>query len=319
VEDVRVKSGGVTRSNPETPRPRGRYIVPLAAVMALATGCASASPYREPVAKFQTGVNTTTEVVRPYLVRLNEVENASRLYGAVKEKKDWGTEHLAPVFRPAAIRVRLDALALVAKYAALLGDLADSKAPEALEKAAGDLGKNANALLGDLGKLGGEGGVPNLTEPLTALVNLGGQIAIERKRGEALEKAVLSGEQPIAKIIDLLQKDLTDALALEQTAFAKIQTVRLEMYNQARTSASPGALIAMMDEIIRVNAKMQVIETLRVGPLMAEMQEAHQALVAFARSSKSPKDLNDLAARIDVFATHAVLVAKAITALRDTE
>jgi len=46
------------------------------------------------------------------------------------------------------------------------------------------------------------------------------------------------------------------------------------------------------------------------------MEDAHKALVVFAKSSKRPKDLSDLADQIDVFAAHVQLFNNALSSIQ---
>jgi hypothetical protein len=48
------------------------------------------------------------------------------------------------------------------------------------------------------------------------------------------------------------------------------------------------------------------------------MKNANTALVTFAKSSKTPKDLSDLASQIDVFTAHVKLVNDAIASIQST-
>lgn len=297
-----------------------KFGAPLCGLLALVltTACAPATLFRDPVAKFQAGVNTTAGVIQPYFVELNRVEIEYQLHNALREKQEWGTQHLALPFRPEAIRARLEALEIVSAYAKLLGDMANSRAPEELEQAAARLETNAKKLSKPLHGLLVGTDVPDFSGPLGAVVKLVGQVAIERRRQTALTQAILTGDEPIRRIIDLLREDLAGALALRETALAQHQTVRLDIYNKARSGASPAELLAMMEEISRLNGRLQTLRTIQVDSLLREMRAAHEALVTFAKSDKNPKDLSDLAGRVDVFADQAALVASVISAMRSS-
>jgi hypothetical protein len=50
--------------------------------------------------------------------------------------------------------------------------------------------------------------------------------------------------------------------------------------------------------------------------MLSDMQSAYTALVTFAKSSKQPKDMADLAGQIDVFTAHVKLFDNAITSIQ---
>jgi hypothetical protein len=56
----------------------------------------------------------------------------------------------------------------------------------------------------------------------------------------------------------------------------------------------------------------------QLDSLLSGMKNANTALVTFAKSSKTPKDLSDLASQIDLFTAHVKLVNDAIASIQST-
>ena len=302
-------------------RPSIRII--LAAFGLAAAGCAGPEAFRSPVSRFESGVNATAAAVGPCFAEMNRLEAETRLHEAAAQRKDWdAVRDLRPVFPPETIRLRLDALSLVARYARLLDDLASSKAAGELEKDATAFRDDVGGLLKTAGSLakGSDAGavetLSGLVGPFTTLVEVVGKVLIEIRLNGAIREGILAGERPIAAIVDLLGKDAETATTLKEADLSAMLAARLRLYNEARKKASPAEVVAMIEEIGRLNDVLQAIRAARIGSLFREMREAHAALAKFAREGRPPRNAAELAGRIDVFAEHAKLVGEAVRAAR---
>lgn len=290
-------------------------LVPLIAPWV--SGCSAAKSYKAPVAKFETGVNQTAEIVEPYFTQLNRMESQYRLFEKVHDKQDWGTEDLRPRFAPETIEVRVQALEVIKKYAALLADIAGSTAPEDYQKAAGELGKQAQGLADTAGKLAGAK-APAIGDPLGKLVNFLGQIAIERERKKALDTGVKAGEEPVDELIRLLRDDTVAATALWYEDLKQRQVILLKLYNEERKSAaSPEALEKLMRQVLDSSQAAEALRALPVSDLFDSLENAHLALVRFAKSGgKSAASVAGLAAQIEVFTAQVQMVSDLVESFR---
>lgn len=283
-------------------------------------GCAP--DFQAPVGSFQSGVNTTVAAVRPYFVALNRNEFEYNLYNKIEMQKPWGTDDLTNAIPPAAIAVRLKALQVVSDYANALGKIANSSAPADLKTAATSLGTNVQSLQTDIAKTADKKSIPDLSKPITSIVNLIGQNVIEQMTNDALTAAIKNAAPDIGTIIDNLQADLQAILDLRQEELAEVRAVQLKVYNAARDKATPAQEIAMIGAILDENDQLNTLETLDAASLFADMKGAHTALVDFATISKSqrtPADISKLTDAINVFVSHAQLVADAVNAFKPSK
>jgi len=295
----------------------------------LLNGCTTVSIYQDPVSKFQTAVNAANDSIRPYLLGVNDLNAKANLYDKVLMDKPWGTEDLTNAIPAAEIQVRLQALSTIASYANALAAVANSKDVENLTQAAQTLGDDVNGLSTTIQGLaairtGGNAQNPlakqaatlDLSGPVSSLVTLVGTLAIEHKQKAAVEAAILNGDQPINQLIGLLKGDLRALTLVDDASYASIQTGMVFLYNNARNKTDPKALKDLIDQFVQENDSIQTLRALQVDSLLSDMQSAYAALVTFAKSSKQPKDLADLAGQTNVFTAHVKLFDDAIASIQ---
>lgn len=281
------------------------------------SGCASARSYKAPVAKFETGVNQTAAIVEPYFTQLNRMESQYRLFEKIHDNQDWGTEDLRPRFAPETIGVRVQALEVIEKYAALLADIAGSTAPDDYQKAASELGKQAQGVADAAGQLAGAK-APPIGDALGKLVNFLGQIAIERERKKALETGIRAGEEPVDELIRLLRDDTVAAAALWYEDLKQRQVILLKLYNEERKRATtPEALEKLMTQVLDSGQEAEALRALPVSDLFDSLESAHEALVRFAKTGdKSGAGVAGLAAQIEVFTAQVQMVSDLVQSFR---
>jgi len=294
-------------------------------------GCTTVAVYQSPVSKFQTAVNTANDSIRPYLLGVNDLIAEANLYDKVGMDKPWGTEDLHAGIPPEEIQVRLQALSTIASYANALGAVANAKDVDELGQAAKSLGNDVNGLSTTIQGLtakrsansaqspsGKQAAALDLSGPVSAMVTLVGTLVIEQKQKAAVQKAIVDGEKPISNLIDLLKTDLRLLTLVDDASLAARQTGLVKLYNSARTKTDPKGLIALIDDFVQQNNRIQTLRALQVDSLLSDMGAAHAALVSFAKSSKAPKDFSDLAAQIDVFTAHVKLFGDAIASVQSS-
>jgi len=297
--------------------------------IALFSGCTTVSIYQDPVSKFQTAVNAANNSIRPYLLGVNDLSARANLYDKVLMDKPWGTEDLTNAIPAAEIHVRLQALSTIASYANALAAVANSKDVDNLTQAANTLGEDVNGLSTTIqglaairaganaqNALAKQAAALDLAGPVSSLVTLVGTLAIEHKQKAAIEAAILKGDEPINQLIGLLKGDLRSLTLVDNAAYASIQTGMVFLYNNTRNKTDPNGLMTLIDQFVQDNNRIETLRALQVDSLLSDMQSAHAALVTFAKSSKQPKDLADLAGQIDVFTAHVKLFDDAIGSIQ---
>jgi hypothetical protein len=303
----------------------GRWLRPIWVLATLwSCGCTTVLVYQSPVSEFRTAVNAANDSIRPYLAGVNKLNAEANLYDKINLNQPWGFEDLKTAIPPSEIQLRLQSLSVLASYANALGAMAESKDVDSLGQAADNLRDDVNGLSATFASIsqhrqknksaGGadKGANLDIGSPLASLVKLFGTIAIERKERKALEQAIIAGEEPVNKLIDLLKADLQALTLVDNVSYAAMEAGMIKVYNDARSKTDPKGLLTLIDQFLGDIDKIQTLRAVQVDSLLSDMKTAHSALVTFAKSNKSPKDLGELAAQIDVFTAHVKLFQNAI-------
>jgi hypothetical protein len=322
---------GLGKSNGKLHLNMNKKIICFALGLVLITGCTTVSVYQDPISKNQIAVNTANDVVRPYLVGVNDLNVRANLYDKLALGKPWGSEDLANAIPFKEIQVRLQAMKLLSAYANALAAVAGSKNVVDLQTAAKNMGEDVNGLkttVVDLASVRRANGTANaaatqaakldLSQPISALTALVGTMVIEHQQREAVETAILDGNKPINDLIDLLKGDLKSLSVVDNVAYAAIQSDTVFIYNEVRQKTDAKGSLDLMNQLIQENGRLQTLRALQIDSLLSDMEDSHNALVTFCKSSKTPKDLASLSSQIDVFTAHVKLFDDAIISIDNT-
>src|ERR1700743_53523 len=166
-------------------------------------GC-TANRYAAPMGTFRSQTQQTIGVLSDFYASRNSYEIAAYLQSAaankdleIGEKDNQGrpTPLGAPVFSPASIKARMDALNLIGIYASKLYDLANPDKTASFSTAATTLGNNISSLSDTFEKLGhtSDPTAKNYIGLVSGLVGTIGQMFLDRKRDELITEAIKTG------------------------------------------------------------------------------------------------------------------------------
>ncbi|MBI4800256.1 MAG: hypothetical protein HY794_16315 [Desulfarculus sp.] len=300
----------------------------MAALLALLlmVGCAQTSGYKQPVAAFQTSLDTSGAVLAGYYKDMNQLERdcylQERLYDPklpVRHEKMSSLEGEA--FSALAIQARLDALNLLGKYGTRLGELAGSDAPARFESAASALGGNLYGLQDNFNALSKQGDTKanDYLTPIGKLVGILGRMYLEQQRDQALTAAIQEGAPTVESILDLLKRDMEEVVGPQRlTALGQAYTEQVIFYDKNRltlTFAEREKVLANLDEAAQ---KYQAAKAYRPAEVVESIREAHQALVKYASSDRQPGSLAELATAMDVFSSRIKQISDAYKLLRNS-
>src|SRR4029077_15704993 len=91
---------------------------------------------------------------------------------------------------------------------------------------------------------------------------------------------------------------------------------KLRIYNELRKTASPGAVDSLITQCVADYDSIQQVRQAQVTSLLGNMEDAHKALVVFAKSSKTPRDLSDVAGQINTFSANVILFNNALVSVQ---
>ncbi|HMI50847.1 MAG TPA: hypothetical protein VK525_04995 [Candidatus Saccharimonadales bacterium] len=270
---------------------------------AILSGCA-ANRYARPVNTFRDRTQQTIGVLSDFYSSRNSYEIDIYLQGVAADSKleVLGTDAEGqptplgrPVFSPASIKARLDALNLIGIYAGRLYDLADSKAPGDFQTAATTLGANLGSLDQTFQKLQGvsDPTANAYVGPISTLIGIIGQMYLEHQRDQMIEKAVVAGGRQVDTILAQMRDDMDNVFSKEVITGAKERLALLaHAYNEERGKLSFEQRTARLAEIKAASAEAAASVGSAPASVVAAMMEAHKALVQAVRSSRRDKPAN---------------------------
>jgi hypothetical protein len=298
----------------------------VAAIAVVASGCASAQP-SAPLAQFKTSVDKTATVVGEYYAGLNDFERHVYLENAYSDPSleilsvdatGAPTPLTGRVFSPEAIKARTDALALVSVYARRLADLAGTKAPTTFAAKADVLGKNLTRLGQTFTELSGKEtrAMPYIA-PVSKLIALVGEIAIERARDRALERAVTEAAPLVDRILSLVADDLAATVDPLTRSGQQQQLAQLvHDYNLNRNTWSESRRRRQITDIEEAAQAYGAALLFNPADVIAELLTAHEALVTYVHSRRRVTDLTTLATAVEIFAERVETAATAVRTIQ---
>lgn len=299
----------------------------------LLTGCVTAH-FTEPITSFRDSINTSGAAIGIYYAELNQFEREiyldERLYNSTKEvfatdEQGKPTPLIGALFSAESIKARTDAIALLGVYAQRLGELAGSETPKQFEEGAKILGDNLFNLQKTFEKLGKDDEekktidttAKNYSGPIGTIVGVIGRIYLEKQRDAAVKGAIEEGAPAVRKVLSLLQKDLTEVIdPLKRTGLKQKLADRVTYYNDNR-KANFEQRRQILAEIDAAASRYEAALTANPANLIQTMSEAHESLVKYAGSPKTPQTFAELLAALETFKNHAQEVANAVKQIRD--
>lgn len=312
----------------------------LVAILLLSFGLAlagcSKKEFAARIADFQAGIEETTTATSVYYSELNTFERdlylQERLLDPSKDiltterdprnpAKKIPTALVGKVFSAESIKARTDAIKILGVYGKRLADLAGSDAPERFATGSNAVASNLTKLGATFSTLTNDDTAKNYVAPLGALGKIFGAIGralLESKRDAALTNAVREGAPIVRKIIRLLEDDLENVIApLRTTGSHQALAELINNYNTHRTTMSLDQRQKAIDEIRRAQQRYDIALAFNPSQLMDSMRDAHEALVKYATSKRTPQSLAELVDALSAFRDRAQIVLGAVIELRN--
>jgi len=294
----------------------------------LLSGCVTAH-FTEPISSFRNSINASSSVIGAYYTQLNEFEREiyldERLYStdlqerAVSLTKAGKPTSLLGNFSAQSIMARTDAIVLLGVYAQRLGDLAGSEAPQQFAEGTKILGDNLFNLQKTFEKLGNgtDSTAKNYFAPIGTIVGVIGTIYLQGERDAQVKIAIEKGAPAVRNVMDLLQKDFTDVIIpLQETGLKEKLALRVGYYND-HLGDSFQQRKQMLAEIATVASRYNGAINANPVNLIQTMRGAHEALVKYATSPKTPQNFAELISALETFKNNVQEVSNAISQIRN--
>jgi len=278
------------------------------------TGCVTVN-YKEPIASFQSSINTSGTAIGTYFSNLNAFERQVYIDGIAL---DANQEIFAEIsgsptplkgqkFSASSIKARMDAITLLGVYAQRLSDLAGSNAPQQFSSSMSTLGDNLKTLDNTFSTVlpKSDPTAANYVGPISQLIGSIGKMYLEHQQEVAIREAIDKGAPQVLSIIDLLEKDLLIVKDAETTGTDQILATKVAYYNKQRKTMSLEARTAFLAEIQDASTANSAAIALNPSNLTQSMRQTMNALVKYADSPKTPQNFSDLMSSLQTFNQNA--------------
>jgi hypothetical protein len=197
--------------------------------------------------------------------------------------------------------------------------LASSDAPTRARDAANSLNDAVVGLSSSLGRVPSD----DFKNTAAGFATIGAELsklALENKIDQALAKAITLSENDVQDLLRLLRRDMTVLYERRRSMLSAARVSAIDAYNEEVRKASPDP-----DKLEKAATGIKKAEDawdtlpllLGAGPGLDAMAQAHQKLVDYAKSPKTPQDLSDLVEATDAFASRATVISESVDAIRD--
>jgi predicted nucleotide-binding protein (sugar kinase/HSP70/actin superfamily) len=322
---------------------RSRKIVSsvLLIVIACCAACENAE-FRKQIGDFQTAMNDSRSAVETYYQEMNQFEkdvymirrevDATKQFNVAYPFENGSNKRLIVddrvlyvngPFPTESIQARMDALRLIALYGNRLAELAGTDSPATFASNTAALGVNIVKLSGTFSKLA-NGGMDRTAAsyigPVSTLVSIVGRLFLERKRDKELVAAIQEATPRITAVTTQLRDDFEEVLVPQQRSGQKgIISVLVGYYNDERVKPN----IPLKDRqaiLAKISGAIHTYELFTASnpkDMVQSMEDANQALLAYANSGRKNEDFVQVVARIGEFRDRAQEVLQAVREIRE--
>lgn len=296
-----------------------RHFSLLAAFCAIGlTGCVSPASFTEPIVNFQKASTVVIATTRLEYLGVNAQERNAVVDRFASERKQiLLKEDLGPSTETAEsddLRARLSALDALAKHGDSLLALASSDAPEKAKNYTAQLGASLDRLNTALKTAPDSVFKERATAYSSAVAEIVDAV-LQQKITRALEKAIISSESAVTTLIAQLR---TDMFLLYERRRVNLSAKRVQDVRRFNAEVSWPSVSSDRIEKAATSLKASLtayadlpLQT-GAGEGLDQMSDAHQHLVAYAKSAKSPQDFSAMVDAIDAFTARATAIADAV-------
>jgi len=268
----------------------------------LLSGCLN-NRYIAPVTAFQTSTTQTISVISAFYASRNSYETQLYLRDiAADPTLAVGTVDASghptplgqPVFSPASIKARLDALSLVGVYASRLYALANTSAPADFATASTALGTSLTALNTTFQGLGAsDATAASYVGPISSLVGTIGRMYLSGERDRLVKDAIQEGGPQVNIILSHIKDDMDKIFSVEViTGANQALATAVVAYNKDRAALTYDQRVARLAEISAVADAATSATASAPSKLVSSMMDANNALLKSAGASKQDKQMS---------------------------
>jgi hypothetical protein len=273
-----------------------RFSLLLPVLAIVLAGCATGT-YKVPIENYREANTLVTENARTIIKQANQVERAIYIDKQVRNHLRIDLEDIqhAEVFSQDQLAARMKALDTMDAYGTLLLEIVNSDVPTSIVENSGIVSQDATNLLKMMAALRGEDDTAfkDAADPAAKLVSQVAGLAMERKIREALDKAVEASYEPMNRLITLLGDETYGAYKRKRSQLLQEQRYLLKDYNlelKKGASLKEDALKKYAEQLKTELSNWEESDEADPKLMFDAMAKAQVALLAYARSDKTPGD-----------------------------
>ncbi len=300
----------------------------VAIVCVLGTGCGP-KDYEKPITQFQDASAVVISATGAFLKNMNTIEQNHALDDVIFGRKPLNLPEIAKkeLITPADIKLRMDALDALSQYTANLAILAQGKAGEAVGENTKELSESLKTLASDAGNLPAAKGTgldnakfSGIAGAAASAVGAVAQLIVDHKARREIEKSVVAQNENISALIQLIRDEAQGAYLRQQAQIGDYGDQLFLSYKQVtgqEDGHKPDPILLLYFGTIAKSYLSQKAEVANANPADAidKMKKAHDSLVNYVKSDKSPKSLAELVSAVQDFAAAAAPLGQAVQAL----
>jgi hypothetical protein len=325
------------------PRSVARIVVTGSFIVSLACG---PEDYQKPIQGFQNATNTVIASDRAFLSNENSIEESLYIDQQVFERKPFGSDDVAnrAIISPAEIKFRTEALDALSQYTTNLATLAQGKADPSTGQT---MKKSSDALQTSATKAGSQAGsnktqsafntkFSGVATAAAAAIGAVAQLVMAHKARNEIKDSVEATDKDITALITLIGDDAQGSYLRQQS---QLGAYGVQLYNDYKceirsdSNSAPGAdavncptkekgaqadpviLLTLADRMKSLQMQQATLNDANPAPAIAQMQKAHEALVAYVSASKDSGKLSDLMTEVKNFVSAAQPLGQAVQSL----
>jgi hypothetical protein len=290
-------------------------------VCMLQAGCGP-EDYQKPIQQFQDASNVVINSTRIFLNNMNLIEQNAQLDTTVFEKKplDLPMLNKVQIISPEEIKIRTDALDALAQYTSNLAELAQGKSETAVGDSTTKLSASIKTLADDAKKIPGgffdNAKFSGVASAAAVAIGAVAQLIVQHKARHEIEKSIAANDATITALINHIGDEAAGSYLRQQAQLGAYGVQLSRDYEiELRGSPDPILLLSFASRIKSYRTQQSQLSQANPAAAIDKMRKAHEALVSYAKSKKTPKSLSELIAAAQDFANAAQPLGQAVQGL----
>ena len=296
------------------------------------SGCVSTASWHKPMEKFQKATDVVSASAGSYIQTANKLERDAYIDEKANAKESIHLDTLAKTYVLTSDQwsLRLQALTILSKYSRLLSALAHHEAPTQTRENIKSLGQSLKSLTD---KSKNETKFSSAIGPIAAIFGDLAETSLNSKTQKILDKVVSDGTPAVQQLISVLQEEMIAFQQRRKSAFSARQRHAqsayqrtLKLYHNEKAKKQPDHWkMEMLNQSLKIkkedvktalNAYDTNVLDIDFSQVFIAMENAHNKLAQYAKSSKKSNDLASLSTAVDLFSNRAARIGEAILELK---